>query len=111
MIVRAAYLEGRVPPQHMAQFDAFIIREIAPVMRRFPGVRSVRVLRTLGSEDGAPDLHMTFESVYDSIDAMNHAFTFPVRQELKQRMQEIIPLFTGRLIHITHDLLADTAGE
>lgn len=107
MIVRCAYLEGRVEAANLARFDDFIAREIVPVMKRFPGVRSVRVMRALSVEDDGPLLHMTFESVYDSVEAMNHAFDFPVRQELKARMKEILPLFTGRLFHITQELIAD----
>jgi hypothetical protein len=61
-------------------------------------------------ENGQP-LHMTFESVYDSVEAMNHAFTFPVRQELKAKMAQIMPLFTGRLFHITQHLIADDAVQ
>lgn len=107
MIVRAAYLEGTVASADLERFDAFVAREIVPLMKRFPGVRSVRVLRAQTIEDDGAALHMTFESVYDSVEAMNHAFTFPVRQELKARMREIIPLFRGRLFHITHQLIAD----
>lgn len=107
MIVRTAYLEGEVAPQNMERFDAFIATEVVPIMKRFPGVMSVRVMRAQGIEDNGPALYMTFESVYDSVEAMNHAFFFPVRQELKAKMAEIIPLFKGRLFHITQHLLAD----
>jgi len=110
MIVRTAYLEGKVLPQNVRQFDAFIATEVVPIMKRFPGVRSVRVMREQGIEDGGPSLYMTFESVYDSVEAMNHAFTFPVRQELKSKMQEILPLFEGRLFHITQHLVADESA-
>lgn len=107
MIVRTACLEGEVKPQDIDRFDAFIATEVVPVMRRFPGVKSVRVMRAQTIEDNGPALHMTFESVYDSVEAMNHAFSFPVRQELKARMLEIMPLFKGRLFHITQHLIAD----
>lgn len=107
MIVRAAYLEGHVKHENLQRFDDFVAREIVPLMRRFPGVRAVRVLRAQSVEENGPSLHMTFESVYDSVQAMEHAFTFPVRQELKARMKEIAPLFSGRLFHITHHLIAD----
>lgn len=107
MIVRTACLEGRVAPEDRERFDAFIASEVVPLMKRFPGVRSVRVMRAESVEDGGPALHMTFESVYDSVAAMERAFTFPVRQELKARMAEILPLFSGRLFHITQRLIAD----
>ena len=111
MIVRIAYLEGNVKPADREGFDAFIASEVVPLMKRFPGVRSVRVMRAQSIEENGPSLHMTFESVYDSVEAMNHAFTFPVRQELKAKMAQIMPLFTGRLFHITQHLIADEAVQ
>jgi FeS assembly ATPase SufC len=89
MIVRIAYLEGNVKPADLERFDAFIASEVVPLMKRFPGVRSVRVMRAQTIEENGQPLHMTFESVYDSVEAMNHAFTFPVRQELKAKMAEL----------------------
>lgn len=109
MIVRTAYLEGSVKPEDIARFDDFIAAEIVPLMKRFPGACSVRVMRAQSIEDNGPSLYMTFESIYDSVEAMNHAFMFPVRQELKARMVEIMPLFKGRLFHITQQLIADEA--
>ena len=111
MIVRTAYLEGEVRPEEIEHFDAFITTEVVPIMKRFPGVRSVRVMRAMTIEDGGPSLHMTFESAYDSIEAMNHAFTFPVRQELKTKMIQIMPLFKGRLFHITQHLITDESVD
>jgi hypothetical protein len=107
MIVRTACLEGTVKPEDIDRFDAFIASEVVPLMKRFPGVRSVRVMRAQAVEDNGPMLHMTFESVYDTVDAMDHAFAHPVRQMLKRKMAEAMPLFEGRLFHITQKLLAD----
>jgi len=106
-IVRSACLEGRVKPGHADQFDAFILEQIAPLMKRFPGVRATRILRSLEVEDDGPPLYMVFESVYDSVDAMRAAFADPVRQELRQRLGEVMPLFEGRMFHITQMLSAD----
>ncbi|KQX86725.1 hypothetical protein [Variovorax sp. Root473] len=107
MIVRTACLEGSVKPQDIARFDAFITSEVVPLMKRFPGVRSVRVMRAQSIEDDGPKLYMTFESAYDTVDAMANAFAHPIRQVLKSRLAEIMPLFDGRLFHITQYLLAD----
>lgn len=107
MIVRTACLQGHVEPRNIERFDAFIRTQIVPLMKQFPGVRSVRVMRALRTEDGGPHIHMTFESIYDSQDAMTLALAHPVRQQLKQRMAEILPLFTGHLFHITQRLIAD----
>lgn len=97
MIVRTACLEGTVKPEDVDRLDAFVIEQLVPLMKRFPGVRAVRVLRALSIEDGGPRLHMTFESSYDSVDAMERAFADPVRQVLKAQLAQIRPWFQGRL--------------
>ncbi len=107
MIVRTACLEGRVQPQDIDRLDVLVATEIVPLMKRFPGVLSVRVLRALSIEDDGPLLHLTFESAYESEDAMRKAFLDPVRQELKAKLSLITPMFIGRLFHITQKLIAD----
>jgi hypothetical protein len=107
MIVRTACFEGTVKPEDIDRFDAFVVDEVVPLMKRFPGVRSVRVLRAVSIEDDGPLLHMTFESSYDSVEAMERAFVDPVRQALKARIAEIWPLFHGRLFHVTQKVLSD----
>ncbi|MFC7407560.1 EthD family reductase [Hydrogenophaga atypica] len=107
MIVRTAILEGEVKPEDRARFDAFVETEIVPLTTQFPGIKSVRIMRAQSIEDNGPLLYMTFESVYESVDAMNHAFTFPIRKELKAKFAEIMPLFHGRLFHITQHLITD----
>lgn len=107
MIVRTACLEGRVQPQDIDRLDALVATDIVPLMKRFPGVKSVRVLRALSIEDDGPLLHLTFESAYESEEAMRQAFLDPVRQELKAQLTRITPMFTGRLFHITQKLIVD----
>ena len=107
MIVRCAYLEGDVLPENRARFDAFIAAEVVPLMKRFPGVQSVRVMRAIAVEDDGHGIYMSFESAYPSQEAMDHAFTQPIRQEMRAKMKEILPLFKGRLFHITQQMIAD----
>lgn len=107
MIVRSACLEGQPQPGQAQTFDAFIVREIVPLMKQFPGVRATRILRSVRVEDGGPPLYLSFESVYDSQEAMQAAFEAPVRQRLRARLAQIMPLFDGRIFHITQDLLHD----
>ncbi|WP_373377324.1 hypothetical protein [Cupriavidus nantongensis] len=107
MIVRCAYLEGSVRLEHRSRFDAFINAEILPLMKQFPGAVSVRVMRADTIEEVGPSLYMTFETVYPSVEAMEYAFAQPVRHRLRQKLSEIMPLFEGRVFHITHTLVAD----
>ena len=111
MIVRTAYLQGEVKLEDQDRFDAFIAAQVVQLMKKFQDVRSVRVMRALSVEESGHPLYMTFESVYDSIESMEHAFTFPIRQELKTKMIQILPLFKGRLFHITQHLIADESVE
>lgn len=111
MIIRTACFEGTVKPGDVDRFDVFVADEVVPLMKRFPGVRSVRVLRALSIEDEGPLLYMTFESCYDSVEAMERAFADPVRQVLKAKIAQIWPLFHGRLFHITQKVLVDESVQ
>lgn len=107
MIVRCAYLEGSVSPEHRARFDQFVITEIVPLMKQFPGATSVRMLRAETIEDGGPSLYMTFETIYPSVQIMKDAFAQPIRRVLREKLNEILPLFDGRIFHVTQTLLTD----
>ena len=75
-------------------------------MSRFDSAQSVRVMRAQDIDDGAPPIYMTFETVYPSEEAMLYAFSQPVRAELRAKLAEILPLFHGRIFHITQTLMA-----
>ncbi len=107
MIVRSAILEGTVKPEDSERFDRAMRDEIVPLMKQFPGVKSVRVVRAKTIEDDGLPIHMIFESVYESVDAMNEAFKAPVRTVLKAKIKSIMEMFDGRMFHITQELLAD----
>lgn len=75
-------------------------------MSRFDGAQSVRVMRAQDIDDGAPSIYMTFETVYLSHEAMLNAFSKPIRAELRAKLAEIMPLFHGKIFHITQTLVA-----
>jgi uncharacterized protein (TIGR02118 family) len=107
MVVRCVYLEGTVDGEDRERFDRFMVEEILPLMKRFPGAVSARIMRQLSVEDGGRPLYMTFETVYPSLEALEYAFTQPIRKELKAKLSEIMPLFGGRMFHITQELLGE----
>jgi hypothetical protein len=107
MIVRCVYLEGDVNKAEQERFDAFLVDEILPLMKRFPGALSTRIMKSGSIEDGGRQIYATFETVYTSQDAMAFAFTQPVRKELKAKLAEILPLFHGRMFHITQEILGE----
>lgn len=107
MIARCVYLEGDFAPGKREEFEAFCVQEILPLMKRFPGVLSVRIMSALDIEDSGHALRISFESIYPSREAMDYAFTQPTRQELKKKLAEKLPLFKGRMFHITQQVLTD----
>lgn len=107
MIARCVYLEGCLPEENRQDFFNSITKEIVPLMKSMPGVLSVRVLAAMEIEDEGRDLRITFESIYPSKEAMNFAFSQPIRSQLKAKFNEILPLFKGRVFHITQQVLAE----
>jgi hypothetical protein len=107
MIARCVYLEGTIEDSKKEEFEKFLIDEILPLMKRFPGVRSVRVMSALRVEDEGRNLCISFESIYPDLATMEFAFTQPIRGMLKQKLSEIMPLFHGKMFHITQTVLAD----
>lgn len=107
MIARCVYLEGSIEVAKKMEFHQFLVNEIVPLMKRFPGVLSVRVMSALQIEDEGRNLCISFESLYPDLDAMKYAFAQPIRGELKQKLSEIMPLFKGRMFHITQNVLTE----
>jgi hypothetical protein len=100
-------LEGSIEDSKREEFEKFLIAEILPLMKRFPGVVSVRVMSALYVEDEGRNLCISFESIYPDLAAMEFAFTQPIRGILKRKLSEIMPLFHGKMFHITQNVLAD----
>ena len=107
MIARCVYLEGSIGAENRVAFETFLIGEIVPLMKRFPGVLSVRVMSAMEIEDDGREISISFESLYASREAMNFAFTQPIRGQLKKKLGEILPLFNGTMFHITQNVLVD----
>ena len=93
-------------PEDQEAFDSFIHSEVVPLMSRFDGAQWVRVMRAQEADDGAPPIYMTFETAYPSQEVMLNAFSKPIRAELRAKLAEIMPLFHGRIFHITQTLMA-----
>jgi hypothetical protein len=107
MIARCVYLEGSIEDSRKKEFEKFLIDEIVPLMKRFPGVLAVRVMTALQVEDEGRNLCISFESMYPDLATMEFAFTQPIRGMLKKKLSEIIPLFHGRMFHITQNVLVE----
>ena len=107
MIVRCAYFEGAPAPEHKESFDRFFAEEAPVILKKFPGIISLRIMKAQSVEDNGHQIYLSVESVYPSLEAMKHALTQPAREEFKARMMSIMPMFKGRMFHITQELVAE----
>lgn len=100
MIIRSAVLEGDVPEADRAHFDRQMVETVLPAIRRYPGIRDVTLRRKAEQEDGAPPVYLTFDLVFDSLEAMHAALASDIRQEVRAQLGTIMPLFKGRVYHL-----------
>jgi uncharacterized protein (TIGR02118 family) len=100
MIIRSAVLEGDVPEADRAHFDQQMVETVLPAIRRYPGIRNVTIRWRAEQEEGAPPVYLTFDLVFDSLEAMHAALASDIRQEVRAQLGAIIPLFKGRVYHL-----------
>jgi len=100
MIIRSAVLEGDVPESDRAHFDREMTATVLPAIRRYPGIRDVKLRWKAEQEDGAPPVYLTFDLVFDSLEAMHAALASEIRQEVRKQLGTIMPLFKGRVYHL-----------
>lgn len=104
MIVRCAYFEGTVDEKDREKFKQTIVDLVVPTMEKFPGVRDVRVLWSREIEEGAPEYFMVLQHFYDSLEALHSALESEVRTEVWEGLNQIMPLFDGRVVHINYEV-------
>jgi uncharacterized protein (TIGR02118 family) len=100
MIIRTAVLEGDVPAADRAHFDRQMVEMVQPAIGRYPGIRDVKLRWLAEQEAGAPPVYMTFDLYFDSLEAMHAALASDIRQEVRQQLGAIMPLFKGRVYHL-----------
>jgi uncharacterized protein (TIGR02118 family) len=100
MIIRSAVLEGEVPEADRAHFDRQMRETVLPAIRRYPGIRNVKLRWAAEQEAGAPPVYVVFDLHFDSLEAMHQALASEIRQEVRQQLGTIMPLFKGRVYHL-----------
>lgn len=103
MFVRCAYFEGTVAEADRAAFDAGIREGVLPAMARFPKVRHVQALFGREYQEGAPDFHVVLRHGYDSLEDLHAALESPAREGVWAELDKIMPLFSGRVIHVNYE--------
>lgn len=103
MYVRCAYFEGNVAEAKRERFESIVREQMAPKMRRFPRIRSLRLL--WGREHEVPErsIYLVIEHGYDSLEDIQAAITSDVRAGMQDAIDELVSLFDGRIWHVNHE--------
>ena len=104
MLIRSAFWTGRPRDGEAERFRGIVANELAPAMRRFPGVAGVKVLWPDEREDGAPQIHC--QVLVEFADAADKAMMMACaeRAALRPRVVAAAALFDGGLTHIDFDV-------
>ncbi len=100
MIIRTAVLEGSVAEADRARFDRQMSETVLAAIATYPGIRDVRLRKPVETEPGAPAIYVTFDLYFDSLEAMHAALASPVRQQVRETIGAVMPMFTGRVYHL-----------
>ena len=104
MLIRSAYWTGRPRDGQEERFRDMVTTELAPAMRRFPGVAGVKVLWPDEREDGAPAIWCQVLVEFADAAARATMMACAERAALRPRVLEAAGLFDGRLAHIDFDV-------
>jgi uncharacterized protein (TIGR02118 family) len=88
-------------PSDPAQFDKHYFEVHVPLVRKFPGLRSLEVTRVTGAPIGEAKFHMVTETTFDSKDAMDAALASPegkaVTRDILSFAADVITVFHGEI--------------
>lgn len=104
-IIRSAILQGRVPPEGQAAFDALMRGTVVPALLTYPGIRRVELRRQVQADAGATPIYMVFDLVFDSLADMDAALASPTRQTVRGHMAEAMKGFDGQIVHRVYEVL------
>jgi hypothetical protein len=103
MITRTAIFEGRIKPGFEERFFAGVEQRLAPLWRRFPHARNVRLLKITVADVDAPPIVMIQQIDYPSLTALEEAIASPVRAEARAVTLELMTMFEGRVYHLVSE--------
>ena len=104
MWIRSAFWEGTFRPGQEHAFMAQIEHEIAPAMRRLPGVKGVQALWPKAYEDRSTEIVCQFLVFFDSEADIALMISSPARTAVRERVAELKSrCFEGRLSHINYE--------
>lgn len=89
-----------MPDADRAAFDAQMEGTVLRAIATYPGIREVRLRKSLETEAGAPAVYMQFDLYFDTIAAMHAALATPVRHQVRETIATVMPLLKGRVYHL-----------
>ncbi len=104
MFVRCAYFEGDVDPADRGVFDGGYRDIVAPTMATFPHVLHVRLLWGREFESPERQFYLVVEHGYEKLEHIAIALKSDARAGLQGTLDEIMPLFNGRIYHVNHEV-------
>ena len=111
MWVRSAYWIGEIKPGREAEFARLLDGDLAPAMRRSPGVRGVQTLWPRRREDDPPQLACQVLVRFADRAGLDEMLASAERQALRPRVMRLREMFDGALSHIDLEVGPAPAGE
>lgn len=107
MIVRLAVFSGHVAPEHTEAFEAHVRDRMLPLIADFPGILSVRVLRTEGGDGILADACLALEMNYADTAAMDLALASPQRAQNAIETEKMLTMIVNPTIsHTVFEVMA-----
>ena len=103
MLIRSAVLEGTVAEADRAAFDHHMQTTVLQAIGRYPGIRAVKLRRSVEAEAGAPPVYMIFDLYFDDLAAMHAALASDIRAEVRVQIAAAMPRFVGKVFHLIMD--------
>jgi hypothetical protein len=105
MWIRSAFWIGRPRPGCANLFHDAIAGELAPMLRRLPGVQDARVLWPRQADDPAPAIACQVLVEFASRDDLDRMLAAPERAAMRTRVAVVLAdLFDGTLSHIDYQV-------
>ncbi len=95
MIVRIAVFKGRVQDLRQAEFEAHVTSKMLPLIASFPGISSVKVLKTDGGDGVLADACLALEMCYPDFSAMERALASPERAQNAKETEVLLTMVDG----------------
>ncbi|WP_417587132.1 EthD family reductase [Pararhodobacter oceanensis] len=105
MIIRSALLLGQVAADRQEDFDRHMREVVVAKIRQYPRILDVTLRKTQASDDGAPEIYMQFDLMFDSLADMDAALASPVRDAVRAEIIAGMGDFQGRTVHVVSQAL------